>query len=176
MARKSKTNTIEFNPKKKERLAAARLGKPYWSGSISFGLVNVPIRLFPGVHEKTVRFHLLHEKDEVRLHQKLVCPAEHDKEVPREETVRGFEIDKNKNVVLTPEEIKVFGSQLGLVLEHVAKLNEVDVAQVEPMAHSFPIYNVFREDEIRPSLDREAALANAPQQANGLFIVTKVVE
>jgi len=79
-------------------------------------------------------------------------------------------------IKLTPEEIKVFGSQLGLVLEHVAKLNEVDVAQVEPMAHSFPIYNVFREDEIRPSLDREAALANAPQQANGLFIVTKVVE
>jgi aspartyl-tRNA(Asn)/glutamyl-tRNA(Gln) amidotransferase subunit C len=79
-------------------------------------------------------------------------------------------------IKLTPDEIKTFGSQLGLVLEHVAKLNEVDVAQVEPMAHSFPIYNVFREDEIRASLDREAALANAPQQANGLFIVTKVVE
>ena len=79
-------------------------------------------------------------------------------------------------IKLTPDEIKTFGSQLGLVLEHVAKLNEVDVAQVEPMAHSFPIYNVFREDEIRASLDREAALANAPQQANGLFVVTKVVE
>ena len=79
-------------------------------------------------------------------------------------------------IKLTPDEIKTFESQLANVLEHVAKLNEVDVAQVEPMAHSFPIYNVFREDELRESLDREAALANAPRQAHGLFIVTKVVE
>ncbi len=79
-------------------------------------------------------------------------------------------------IQLTPGEIKTFDSQLGLVLEHVAKLNEIDVSQVEPMAHSFPIYNVFREDEIRESLDREVALSNAPHQAQGLFIVTKVVE
>jgi aspartyl-tRNA(Asn)/glutamyl-tRNA(Gln) amidotransferase subunit C len=79
-------------------------------------------------------------------------------------------------IKLTPDEIKTFESQLGLVLEHVAKLNEVNVTQVEPMAHSFPIYNVFREDELRNSLDRKAALSNAPHQAQGLFIVTKVVE
>jgi aspartyl-tRNA(Asn)/glutamyl-tRNA(Gln) amidotransferase subunit C len=79
-------------------------------------------------------------------------------------------------IKLTPEEIKTFESQLALVLGHAEKLNEVDVSQVEPMAHSFPIYNVFREDEIRPCLDREAALSNAPHQAQGLFIVTKVVE
>ena len=79
-------------------------------------------------------------------------------------------------IKLEPAEIKTFESQLGHVLEHVAKLNEVDVSQVEPLAHSFPIYNVFREDELRPSLDRQAALSNAPQQAQGLFIVTKVVE
>jgi aspartyl-tRNA(Asn)/glutamyl-tRNA(Gln) amidotransferase subunit C len=77
---------------------------------------------------------------------------------------------------LTPDEIETFRSQLGQVLEHVAKLNEVDVSQVEPMAHSFPVYNVFREDEPRASLDRELALSNAPRQAQGLFIVTKVVE
>ena len=79
-------------------------------------------------------------------------------------------------IKLEPAEIKTFESQLGHVLEHVAKLNEGDVSQVEPLAHSFPIYNVFREDELRPSLDRQAALSNAPQQAQGLFIVTKVVE
>jgi aspartyl-tRNA(Asn)/glutamyl-tRNA(Gln) amidotransferase subunit C len=79
-------------------------------------------------------------------------------------------------IKLTPDEINTFESQLRQVLEHVAKLNEVDVSQVEPMAHSFPIYNVFREDETRESLDRESALSNAPHQAQGLFIVTKVVE
>jgi aspartyl-tRNA(Asn)/glutamyl-tRNA(Gln) amidotransferase subunit C len=79
-------------------------------------------------------------------------------------------------IKLSPEEVTTFQSQLDQVLEHVAKLNEVDVSQVEPMAHSFPIYNVFREDELRASLDHEAALSNAPHQAQGLFIVTKVVE
>ena len=79
-------------------------------------------------------------------------------------------------IKLTPLEIKTFQSQLGHVLEHVEKLNAVDVSQVEPMAHSFQIYNVFREDEPRESLSREIALANAPRQTQGLFIVTKVVE
>jgi len=79
-------------------------------------------------------------------------------------------------IKLTQDEINTFASQLGQVLEHVAKLNELDVSQVEPMAHSFPIYNIFRGDELRESLDRPAALANAPHQAQGLFIVTKVVE
>jgi aspartyl-tRNA(Asn)/glutamyl-tRNA(Gln) amidotransferase subunit C len=79
-------------------------------------------------------------------------------------------------IQLTPAEIKTFESQLGHVLEHVAKLNGIDVSQVEPMAHSFAIYNVFREDDLRPSLEREAALSNAPHQAQGLFIVTKVLE
>ena len=94
-------------------------------------------------------------------------------------TSKDFDVEYLANLArikLTPEEVTTFESQLGLVLEHVAKLNQVEVSQVEPMAHSFPIYNVFREDEVRGSLDREAALANAPHQANGLFIVTKVVE
>ena len=77
---------------------------------------------------------------------------------------------------LTPEEINTFQSQLGHVLEHVEKLNQLDLTNVEPTAHSFPIYNVFREDREQPSLPRDLALSNAPRQAHGLFIVTKVVE
>ena len=94
-------------------------------------------------------------------------------------TSKDFDVEYLANLArikLTPEEIMTFESQLGLVLKHVAKLNEIDVSQVEPMAHSFPTYNVFREDETRECLDREAALSNAPHQAQGLFIVTKVVE
>jgi aspartyl-tRNA(Asn)/glutamyl-tRNA(Gln) amidotransferase subunit C len=79
-------------------------------------------------------------------------------------------------IKLEPAEIATFESQLGHVLEHVEKLNQLDVNEVEPTAHSFPIYNIFREDKTRPSLEREAALENAPRQAQGLFIVTKVVE
>jgi len=79
-------------------------------------------------------------------------------------------------IQLTPKEVNTFRSQLEIVLQHVERLNQVDVSNVEPMAHSFPIYNVFRNDEPRNGLDNESALANAPRRAQGLFMVTKVVE
>lgn len=79
-------------------------------------------------------------------------------------------------IKLDPEEVATFRSQLGHVLEHVEKLNELNVAGVEPTAHSFPLYNVFRADEVKSSLPREEALANAPRQAQGLFLVPKVLD
>lgn len=77
---------------------------------------------------------------------------------------------------LSDAEIAQFQSQLGRVLEYVEQLERVDVSNVEPTAHANAIYNVFRADEARPGLEKSAALANAPRQANGLFMVTKVVE
>ena len=77
---------------------------------------------------------------------------------------------------LSDEETRLFQSQLGQVLEHVAKLREIDVSNVEVTAHAIPVFNVFREDEPRDWFSAEEALSNAPQKANGLFIVTKVVE
>jgi aspartyl-tRNA(Asn)/glutamyl-tRNA(Gln) amidotransferase subunit C len=79
-------------------------------------------------------------------------------------------------IKLTPEEIQMFQSQLVHVLEHVARLDQIDLTGVEPTAHSFPIYNVFRPDETRPSFRPEVALANAPRQGQGLFLLPKVVE
>jgi aspartyl-tRNA(Asn)/glutamyl-tRNA(Gln) amidotransferase subunit C len=77
---------------------------------------------------------------------------------------------------LTDEETKLFQAQLGRVLEYAQKLGEVDTSGVEAAAHAVPVTNVFREDEPRSWLSAEEALSNAPRQANGLFIVTKVVE
>ena len=77
---------------------------------------------------------------------------------------------------LSPEEEQKIGKQLGNVLGYIEKLKEVDVSGVEPTAHAFPLVNVTRPDEVRPSLSQEEALRNAPQQANGLFIVPKIVE
>ncbi len=76
----------------------------------------------------------------------------------------------------TEEETKLFQAQLGRVLEYAEKLREVDSSGVEAAAHAVPVTNVFREDEPRSWLSAEEALSNAPRQANGLFIVTKVVE
>jgi aspartyl-tRNA(Asn)/glutamyl-tRNA(Gln) amidotransferase subunit C len=77
---------------------------------------------------------------------------------------------------LTAEETQLFQKQLGDVLEYAAKLAAVDVSHVEAAAHAIPIFNVFREDEPQDWFTAEEALSNAPQKANQLFIVTKVVE
>jgi aspartyl-tRNA(Asn)/glutamyl-tRNA(Gln) amidotransferase subunit C len=77
---------------------------------------------------------------------------------------------------LSSEEEQKIGAQLGSILGYIEKLKEVDVSGVEPTAHAFPLVNVTRADEVRPSMSQEAALGNAPAQANGLFIVPKIIE
>jgi len=77
---------------------------------------------------------------------------------------------------LTSQETELFQKQLGDVLKYAEKLREVDVSNVEAAAHALPIFNVFREDAPRDWFTAQQALSNAPRQANGLFIVPKVVE
>ncbi len=79
-------------------------------------------------------------------------------------------------IALTPEEEQKIGAQLGNILGYIEKLKELDVSQVEPTAHAVRLSNVTRPDEIRPSLPHDEALRNAPSQANGLFLVPKIVE
>jgi len=79
-------------------------------------------------------------------------------------------------LALSPEEEERIGAQLGGVLGYIEKLKEVDVSNVEPTAHAFPLVNVTRPDEVQPSISPEEALRNAPAHANGLFIVPKIVE
>jgi aspartyl-tRNA(Asn)/glutamyl-tRNA(Gln) amidotransferase subunit C len=79
-------------------------------------------------------------------------------------------------IALTPDEEKKLATQLGGILGYIEKLKELNVTNVEPTAHAVPMVNVTRADEVRPSLPHEDALRNAPGQANGLFIVPKIVE
>ena len=79
-------------------------------------------------------------------------------------------------LALTAEEEAKLGAQLSSILHYVEKLKEVDITGVEPTAHAFPLINVTRPDEVQPSMDHEQALRNAPAEANGLFLVPKIVE
>ena len=79
-------------------------------------------------------------------------------------------------IALTPDEEKKLGAQLGNILGYIEKLRELDVSQIEPTAHAVPLVNISRADTIAPSLSQTEALRNAPRQANGLFIVPKIVE
>jgi aspartyl-tRNA(Asn)/glutamyl-tRNA(Gln) amidotransferase subunit C len=76
---------------------------------------------------------------------------------------------------MTPEEVESMTRQLDGILSYVAKLNELDTEGVQPTTHAISLVNVFREDQVKPSLDREDVLANAPQQDGESFVVPKVI-
>jgi len=71
--------------------------------------------------------------------------------------------------------IDKFAGQIGTILDYVDKLNQVDTDGIRPTSHAISLTNAFREDEPRDHLEREHALANAPEKEEGSFIVPKVV-
>ncbi|MBC8413393.1 MAG: Asp-tRNA(Asn)/Glu-tRNA(Gln) amidotransferase subunit GatC [Nitrospira sp.] len=77
---------------------------------------------------------------------------------------------------LTDSEKILFSSQVENVITYIDKLNELDTGSIEPTAHILPVSNVFREDELKPSLPREIALQNAPEEQDGLYCVPKIIE
>jgi aspartyl-tRNA(Asn)/glutamyl-tRNA(Gln) amidotransferase subunit C len=76
---------------------------------------------------------------------------------------------------LTEAEKDTYTEQLNSILEYAELLNKLDTTGIPPTAHPLPIKNVFREDVVKPSLDREAVLANASDAENGFFKVPKIV-
>jgi len=77
---------------------------------------------------------------------------------------------------IAENEMDAFAADLGAVVEHAQKLNELDTSDVQPTAHILPVKNVFREDKIKPSMDRELITENAPEKDGGCYIVPRVVE
>ncbi len=77
---------------------------------------------------------------------------------------------------LTPEEKDRLHAQLGLILEHAAKVGEVAAADVPPTAYAIPRSNVLRPDEVKPSLSRDDVLSNAPEIEDHRFKVPRIVE
>jgi DNA end-binding protein Ku len=90
-----------------------------WSGSLSFGLVNIPIKLYVATEEKTIDLDMLHKKDLSPIRYAKVCRAE-EKEVPYEEITKGFEVDKDDYVIVTPDEMKK---------ANVKKTNSIEIMQ-----------------------------------------------
>ena len=77
---------------------------------------------------------------------------------------------------LSEEEQALFQPQLEGIVKYVEKISAVDVDGIEPMMHGQALVNAFREDRVRPSLDKETALANAPKRVNDEFLLPKIVE
>ena len=77
---------------------------------------------------------------------------------------------------LGPEELEHYRAQLGVILEHAARVQSLDTDGVEPTAHPLGMTNTFREDEVRPSLDRDEVLAQAPEARDGYFVVPPALD
>lgn len=77
---------------------------------------------------------------------------------------------------VTPEEVEIFGGQLGRILDHVEQMNKLDISGIEPTAHAITVFDVIREDGVTESLPKATVLENAPRSANGLFVVPKVLD
>src|SRR5262245_4185259 len=113
-----------------------------WKGFISFGLVSIPVRLYSGARGKTVNFHLLHKKDNSRVHQVMYCAAE-EKRVERSDLVKGYEYKKHQYVVVTSEDIKAATPPTSKVMEILQYVegDDVDTVYLESSYYVAPETN-----------------------------------
>jgi len=109
-----------------------------WSGAISFGLVNVPVKLYSSVSRKTVRFHQLNGKTGTRIAQKRVDSSTGD-EVAYEDIVKGYELTKEHYVVITPEELEALDPEKSRTIDIE---DFVDLAEIDPVYYDHPYYLV----------------------------------
>ena len=100
-----------------------------WTGAISFGLVNIPVKLFPAVREKDIHFHMLHDEDNARLQRKMVCPVD-GKEVHAEHTVKGYEVGPDQYVRIRESELEAVAPEGNRTIEI---LDFVPLAQIDPL-------------------------------------------
>lgn len=77
---------------------------------------------------------------------------------------------------ITPEEREQDKTEISKIIDYMDTLNELDTTDIEAMSHAFPVKNVFREDDVKPSVDREMITLNAPNKKDGCFKVPKTVE
>jgi DNA end-binding protein Ku len=105
------------------------MARAIWSGAISFGLVNVPVKLYSATSPKTVRFNQLSSKTGARIRQKRVDPTT-DEEVPYEDIVKGYEITPDHYVVITDEELEALDPKATKTVD----IEEfVDQAEIDPI-------------------------------------------
>jgi DNA end-binding protein Ku len=109
-----------------------------WSGSVSFGLVNVPVKVVTAVRSKDVRFRMLHDADAAPIEQKRVCSVE-GQEVEYEHIVKGYKVGADRYVVVTPEELEALDPEATRTIDIQ---DFVDLSEVDPIYFEHPYYLV----------------------------------
>src|SRR5262249_50009653 len=143
------------------------MARPIWSGTISFGLVNVPVKLFSATSPKEVRFHMLHDEDGARIQQKRVCSIDGE-EVSWEHIVKGFEVSKGRYVTVTREELDAFAPKAtrSIDIEDV-----VDLQRIDPIYYDHSYYLVPDRGAARPYALLREAMVSTGKVGIGQFVL-----
>lgn len=122
------------------------MARAIWSGVITFGMVSIPVKLYPATQDKDVNFHLLHQTDHSRIKFKRFCAAE-DVEVPQEELVKAYEVSKDQYVEITDEDLE----KLPLPSKHTIELSAfVKSGHVDPIYYEKSYYLEPEETGLKP--------------------------
>ena len=141
--------------------------RPIWSGAISFGLVNVPVKVFSATSSKDVRFHQLDGKSKSRIKQKRVSVATGE-EVPYEDLIKAYEIAPDNYVTITPEELDALDPKASKTIDIE---DFVDLDQIDPVYYERPYYLV----PDKGGQKAYALLRNAMRETNKVGIARVVL-
>jgi len=143
------------------------MSRPVWTGSLGFGHVHVPVRLYGAVSARQVQFHLLHDADGGRIQQKRVCAADGE-EVPFEHVVKGYEIRPGHYVEVTRGELEAFDpvASRTVDLEDFIELSEIDPILFDTTYHVMP-----GEKALRPYATLAMALRASGRAGIGRLVM-----
>lgn len=122
------------------------MARSIWSGALSFGLVNVPVKLYSAVSRKTVRFHQLNEETGNRVAQKRV-DSQTGEEVAYESIVKGYELGRDRYVVVRPDELDALDPERTRTIDIE---DFVELSQIDPVYYDHPYYLVPDKGAAKP--------------------------
>lgn len=128
-----------------------------WKGAISFGLLSIPIRLYPAARPERIKLHQIHKKCHTRLRQPLYCPTCR-RMVNRSEVVKGYEYEKGQYVVVEDEELKKITPQSGRTMEIEAFVKS---SQIDPIFFESSYFALPEKDNPKPYVLLVKALEEA---------------
>lgn len=143
------------------------MARPIWSGSVSFGLVNIPVKLFSAVRRKTVRFNQIEAATGARIKQKRVS-AKTGEEVAYDDIVKGFELPSGEYVTITPEELDSLDPEAVKTID----LEEfVDLVDIDPVFYDSAYYLAPSPDTQKPYKLLVAAMEEAGKVGIARFVM-----
>jgi DNA end-binding protein Ku len=138
-----------------------------WSGSISFGLVSVPVKLYPALVDRDIHFHLMSKDGTCRLRRKLVCP-ETGEEFEYKDVTKGYEVAPDQYVIVTEQELSNLKPEASRAIDIK---NFVDIADIDPIYYDRPYYLLPDEHGVKGYRLLVESMARSNKAAIAMFVM-----